>query len=160
MLDVSSKGTVPVLCVEGKVIDESLNIMLWALNINDPDCWLSLYSETDKKNAMQLIEENDNNFKLWLDKYKYADRFPEHSPEYYRQKCDSFLLKLENALQDKSHLLASKVTFADIAIFPFIRQFSMVDKNWFDQCPYKGVRAWLNTLLALPLFTRVMAKIT
>lgn len=163
MLDVSNKGTVPVLCVgglegKGRVIDESLDIMLWALGINDPDGWYSLYSEADKNNAMQLIQNNDNDFKVWLDRYKYADRFPGQSPEYYREKCGIFLLQLEDILKNSSCLLASRITLADIAIFPFVRQFSMVDKAWFDQCHYPGVRTWLNTLLDLPLFSRVMAK--
>jgi glutathione S-transferase len=158
MLDVSRKGTVPVLCDGTKVIDESLDIMLWALAINDPDQWCSRYSETQKATAMQLIDENDNDFKNWLDKYKYADRHPEHEPEYYRHQGTNFLAKLDNNLQKQRHLITSAITMADIAIFPFVRQFSMVDREWFDQCDFKALRIWLDKLLEMPVFKLVMAK--
>ena len=88
MLELSSKGTVPMLVVDDQVIDESLDIMLWALNINDPDGWYADYSEAEKSHAMQLITQNDEEFKGWLDKYKYADRHPEFSQDYYREKCE------------------------------------------------------------------------
>jgi glutathione S-transferase len=158
MLDVSRKGTVPVLCDGTKVIDESLDIMLWALAINDPDQWCSRYSETQKATAMQLIDENDNDFKNWLDKYKYADRHPELEPEYYRHQGTNFLAKLDNNLQKQRHLITSAITMADIAIFPFVRQFSMVDREWFDQCDFKALRIWLDKLLEMPVFKLVMAK--
>ncbi len=158
MLDLSKKGKVPVLVVDEKVIDESLDIMLWALAIKDPDGWYSQYTETDIKIAMQLITQNDEEFKAWLDKYKYSDRHPECSQEYYREKCGDFLLILETTLQNNSYLIGEKITLGDIAIFPFVRQFAMVNQNWFDHCHYPGVRNWLANLLDLPLFTRVMAK--
>ncbi len=158
MLNVSRKGTVPVLCDGTTVIDESLDLMLWALAINDPDQWYSGYLETQKVTAMQLIDENDNDFKSWLDKYKYAERHPEHEPEYYRHQCTNFLAKLDSSLQKQSHLITSAITLADIAIFPFVRQFSRVDQDWFDQCDFKALRIWLGTLLELPVFKRVMAK--
>ena len=158
MLDLSSKGTVPVLIADGEVIDESLDIMLWALNINDPDGWYAQYSETDKKLAMQLIKQNDEEFKVWLDKYKYADRHPEFSQEYYREQCGIYLQVLETALQNNSYLMGETISLADIAIFPFIRQFAMVDFNWFKHCHYSEIRNWLSSLLGSPLFTRVMAK--
>ncbi|MFT5320782.1 MAG: glutathione S-transferase [Pseudohongiellaceae bacterium] len=158
MLDLSSKGTVPVLLVDDNVIDESLDIMLWALANNDPDNWCSQYSETEKKYAMQLIRQNDTEFKEWLDKYKYADRHPEFSQAYYRQNCEKYLQVLEAALHSNSYLMGEKITLADIAIFPFIRQFSMVDKNWFDHCHYPTLRQWLSKLLGTGLFIRVMAK--
>ena len=158
MLDLSKKGKVPVLVVDGKVIDESLDIMLWALKVKDPDGWYSQYTETDIKIAMQLITQNDEEFKAWLDKYKYADRHPEFNQEYYREKCGKYLLVLETTLQNKSYFLGENISLADIAIFPFVRQFAMVDKGWFDHCHYPGVRNWLASLLILPLFTRVMAK--
>ncbi len=158
MLDVSSKGTVPVLVTEDGVIDESLDIMLWALDFNDPDGWYSRYSEADKAFAMQLIAQNDESFKPWLDKYKYADRHPEFDQGYYRGQCENYLQVIETALQKSAYLMGETVSLADMAIFPFIRQFSMVDKNWFDACPFTHLRRWLTKLLDLPLFTRVMAK--
>ena len=158
MLDLSSKGTVPVLLVDDNVIDESLDIILWALAKNDPDNWCSQYSETEKQYAMQLIRQNEEEFKAWLDKYKYADRHTEFSQEYYRQNCENFLQILETTLQSNTHLMSENITLADIAIFPFIRQFAMVDKNWFDHCIYPAVRYWLNSFLDSALFIRVMAK--
>ena len=158
MLDLSKKGTVPVLFFDDQIIDESLDIMLWALANNDPDNWCSQYSETEKKHAMQLIRQNDEEFKVWLDKYKYADRHPEFSQEYYRQNCENFLQILETTLQSNTYLMSENITLADIATFPFIRQFAMVDKSWFDHCSYPAVRHWLNSFLDSALFIRVMAK--
>ena len=158
MLDLSKKGTVPVLVVNDKVIDESLDIMLWALSINDPDGWYSHFTESESKITLQLITQSDEEFKVWLDKYKYADRHPEFNQEYYREKCGEYLLILETALQKNSYLMGENISLGDIAIFPFVRQFAMVDKSWFDHCHYSGVRNWLASLLDLPLFTRVMAK--
>ena len=158
MLELSSKGTVPMLVVDDQVIDESLDIMLWALNINDPDGWYADYSEAGKIHAMQLITQNDEEFKGWLDKYKYADRHPEFSQDYYREKCEVFLQVLETALEKSAYLMGETISLADIAIFPFIRQFAMVDKNWFDSCPFPKTRSWLNSFLDLPLFTHVMAE--
>lgn len=158
MLDVSSKGTVPVLIDGDNVIDESLDIMLWALERNDPDNWYSTLPQDAVAKGLNLINHNDHEFKTWLDRYKYADCHPEHSQEYYRSKCGDFLNKLEVILQQQPYLIRDEISFADIAIFPFIRQFSMVDKDWFNLSPYPGVRAWLGSLLDLPLFARVMAK--
>ena len=96
LLALSPKGTVPVLVdVNGEVIEESLEIMLWALNQNDPACWLL----NDENISRKLIDENDLNFKKNLDRYKYADRFPEHSKEYYRSQCEIFLNVLNDKLQ-------------------------------------------------------------
>ena len=157
MLDISSKGTVPVLSVDSTVIDESIDIMYWALNKNDPDNWLDI---SDNQNTFfkELLSENDTSFKFWLDKYKYASRFPEYTEEYYRNKAEEFLLKLEYILQDSKYLLSSEIKIADISIFPFIRQFSMVDKVWFDSCKYTRVREWLESIITSPLFINVMKK--
>ena len=158
MLEASSKGTVPVLCLDDHVIDESLDIMKWALSINDPDQWLSAYTEAQADEAWQLVNCNDNEFKHWLDKYKYSSRFPEYEESYYRDQCDSFLAILETKLSRQAFLFGNSITFADIAIFPFVRQFSMVDQKWFEQCHYPALRIWLNSLLDLPLFKHIMAK--
>jgi glutathione S-transferase len=160
MLDLSKKGTVPVLFFDDQIIDESLDIMLWALTINDPDGWHSHFTETESKIAFQLIAQSDEEFKVWLDKYKYADRHPEFNQEYYREKCGEYLLVLETALQKNPFLMREKISLGDIAIFPFVRQFAMVDIGWLDHSPYPLVRNWLASLLDLPLFTRVMAKTT
>jgi len=156
MLTVSPKGTVPVLVLpDGKVIDESLDIMAWALSRNDPDGWL-----TNDSRFQELIAENDGSFKRALDQYKYATRFPEQSAETYRQQGERFLVRLEALLAEHAYLLSDKLTQADVAIFPFIRQSSMVDADWFAAAPYPRLRQWLAGLLASDLFNGVMQKQT
>lgn len=154
MLAVSPKATVPVLVLtDGNVIDESLEIMAWALAQNDPDGWL-----TDNPLLQTLLNENDGSFKQALDRYKYASRFPEQSAEHYRQQGEVFLTKLEALLIKHRYLQSDKLTQADIAIFPFIRQFSMVDSAWFATSPYPHLRSWLEGLVASTLFEDIMKK--
>ncbi len=154
MLDASAKGTVPVLVLpDGQVIDESLDIMLWALQQHDPKHWL-----THQDQAMPLIQYNDQSFKPWLDKYKYADRFPEQPQAYYRGQGEAFLQRLETQLNQQAFLHDNHPTLADYAIFPFIRQFAFVDKLWFEQAPYPKLQAWLHHLLHSPLFEKIMVK--
>ncbi len=154
MLQASAKGTVPVLvCADGQVIDESLDIMLWALQQHDPHHWLA-----EKEPSLKLITENDQTFKLWLDQYKYADRFPEHPQNYYRQQGELFLQQLEAKLQTHSFLLSHQPQLADYAIFPFIRQFAFVDKHWFDSSPYPKLQLWLSFHLQSKLFLQAMQK--
>ena len=125
MLLASPKATVPVLvCHDQTVIDESLDIMLWALEHNDPEHWLSDSPHTE---IHPLILQNDTQFKTHLDHYKYADRFPEQSPLVYRQQGEVFLKQLELILADQAFLNANNATLTDIALFPFIRQFAYVD---------------------------------
>lgn len=154
MLDISPKGTVPVLALaNGEIIDESLDIMLWALQQSDPKNWLQ-----HKEEAFILIEENDNTFKPWLDKYKYADRFPEQTQTFYRTQGELFLHKLENKLSQFTFLFDNQPTLADFTIFPFVRQFAFVDKAWFNQSTYPKLQKWLNTHLENPLFEKIMVK--
>ena len=154
-LALSPKGTVPVLVQsDGKIIEESLEIMLWALNINDREHWVL----KDNDLCQKLIFENDFNFKKNLDKYKYADRFPEHSKEYYRSQCEIFLNALEEKLQFKLYLIEDRISIADIAIFPFIRQFRLVDENWFLNSKYDALKKWLQGLINSRMFKEVMKK--
>ena len=155
MIQASSKATVPVLILtDGSVIDESVDIMLWSLQLNDPQHWLSFPNEQ----ISLLIGENDNIFKIHLDHYKYADRFPEHPSLYYRQKGEVFLQQLETRLQQHQFLLGNSTSLADIALFPFIRQFAYVDIKWFDNCPYPRLIQWLNYWINNELFLKVMNK--
>ena len=155
MLQVSPKGTVPVLVLaDGQVIDQSLDIMHWALRQRDVDGWLS----ADVVQSQQLIAENDGAFKQNLDRYKYAIRFPEQPAEYYRNAGEQFLEKLELQLQSGDFLFGNTVTLADIAIFPFIRQFAAVDHGWFETTDYIKLKYWLQRLVTSALFERVMAK--
>jgi len=156
MLDISAKGTVPVLQLpNGQVIDESIDIVNWALQQNDP---LGLLYSAPEKAMRSLIEKNDHQFKSNLDFYKYAVRFPEKPSEQYRLDCEGFLDILENKLRENKFLFGDKMSLADLAIFPFVRQFAAVDRDWFAGCDYKFVRAWLNRWLAEPIFLSVMIK--
>ncbi|MGY1490489.1 glutathione S-transferase [Methylobacillus pratensis] len=157
MLQVSPKGTVPVLVLpDGAVIDESLDIMRWALQQHDPEDWLG--NPALLARAESLIAENDGAFKRALDRYKYAIRFPEQPPEAYRGQGEAFLQQLESRLQQQSYLLGDHAGLADVAIFPFVRQFSMVDPAWFEAAPYPRLRAWLQAWLASVRFAAVMQK--
>ncbi|MDO6763105.1 glutathione S-transferase [Agarivorans sp. 1_MG-2023] len=155
MLALSPKGTVPVLKLEnGEVIEESVEIMLWALEQADPQAWLA----PNHSKMLQWVEENDGQFKSALDKYKYAVRFPEHSPEDYRQQGELFLLKIEQQLSLTSYLMGEQLSLADMALLPFIRQFASVDLQWFEQAPYPQLQAWLKQFIDSALFRSIMQK--
>ena len=154
MLALSPKGTVPVLSVDGRVIDESLAIMRWALAQNDPEDWLL----GDDEATRALIEENDQGFKHQLNRYKYAERYPEQPMEHYRAEGEIFLSRLEGLLAEREYLLAGHLSLADVALAPFVRQFAHVDREWFGRAPYPRLRAWLQRFLESPLFIAVMAK--
>ena len=156
MLAVSAKGTVPVLqLADGRVLDQSLDIMHWALADSDPRQWrrIEFGEATD-----ELIAHNDGEFKTALDRYKYWERFPAESQDYYRAQGELFLAQLESRLSAKRYLFGEQITLADVALFPFVRQFAFVDKAWFDQSPYPKLRAWLDEHLASELFVRAMKK--
>jgi glutathione S-transferase len=156
MLEISSKGTVPVLLLpDGKVIDESLEIMFWALQQQDTDYWLDAKIQLDMD---VLVQSNDAEFKYYLDRYKYADRYPEFPQMFYRQKAELFLQELENRLRHSQFLCGEQILFADAAVFPFIRQFAAVDKQWFDASRYQALNTWLQQWLASELFVSVMKK--
>ena len=148
LLSISPKGTFPVLQVS--------DIMNWALQKHDPDQWLSANLF---ESAQLLIQQNDNEFKYWLDRYKYADRYPEHPLEFYRSHCEHWFALLESHLiAHNGFLLADRYTLADMALFPFVRQCAHVDREWFLQTPYVYLQAWLEKLIDSDLFTAVMKK--
>ncbi|MFT5720746.1 MAG: glutathione S-transferase [Motiliproteus sp.] len=158
LVRLSPKATVPVLqLVDGRVIDESRDIMLWALGKSDPEEWLDEEPETLTL-INELIQENDLDFKPRLDRYKYADRYPEFTALEYRQQGERFLGQLERRLTQTRYLAGARKTLADAAIFPFIRQFAGVDPEWFQAAPYPRVRNWLQHWLASTLFQEVMPK--
>ncbi len=158
MLALSSKGTVPVLSVEDRVIDESLEIMRWALEQNDPQDWLLKDDPAAQQLSATLIEANDQVFKLHLNRYKYAERYPEHPMEHYRAEGEVFLRRLDELLQQRACLVADHLSLADIALAPFIRQFAHVDRDWFAQTPYRHLQVWLQEILESTLFSAIMAK--
>jgi glutathione S-transferase len=157
MVALSPKATVPVLVLaDGRVIDESLDIMNWALSQQDKDGWRKI----DLDAAKALIAENDGSFKQSLDAYKYAERHPEKTPEEHRQDGEVFLAKLESMLlsQGEGGLFGRLPTMPDVAIFPFIRQFKGVDSQWFESSPYPKLNIWLNSLITSDLFINIMKK--
>ena len=156
MLAISPKGTVPVLqLADGTVIEESDEIMMWALTQNDPH---GLLDKNTLPQANALIAQNDNEFKYWLDRYKYADRYPEMTQSEYRQRGEVFLQVLETLLTKNVYLLGDSVTTADIGIMPFVRQFAHVDREVFCGLPYPKLQQWLQDWLEHPLFLQVMTK--
>lgn len=159
MLATSPKATVPVLqLVSGQVIDESRDVMLWALGIDDPAGLLD--DGKVPESTTKLLDENDREFKHWLDRYKYADRYPEESATSYRERGEIFLGSLESKLAGSSYLCGERVSIADIGVMPFVRQFAMVDKAWFDEADYPALRRWLYEWLEAPEFKAIMKKYT
>lgn len=156
MLDISPKGTVPVLLTpEGLVIQESIEIMSWAMG----DDAHVLTHEPNAQHA--LIARLDEEFKLALDRYKYHVRHPEHSRAHYQSEALEFIDTLELRLATSTHLFADAPQFADLASMPFVRQFAMVDRDWFfDHPDYPHTQRWLTGWLESPLFKRIMHKYT
>jgi glutathione S-transferase len=155
MLLASPKGTVPVLCVDGLVLEESLDIMLWALGQSDPDGWL----QVDSRKAKTWVANNDGPFKTLLDQYKYPSRYPELNPdEVLSSAMELMLYPIENALQEQAYLLGNKISWVDVAIFPFIRQFAMVNPEQFKQLPLPKTCQWLNKNIESALFEAIMEK--
>lgn len=156
MLAISPKGTVPVLQSGSLVIEQSYDIMKWALRQHDPDRWLSTETESV---IDQWIEKNDGPFKKLLDQYKYPDRYPDiYIEETLNQATSLFLDPINEQLKEGAYLLGPKISLADIAIFPFVRQFSMVDPGWIDQSGLNYLKRWLNERLESTLFLSVMQK--
>ena len=156
MLAISPKGTVPVLqLVDGTVIEESREIMIWALEQQDPQ---GLLDAEVLQQANALIDKNDNEFKYWLDRYKYADRHIDMTQTEYRHKGEIFLQVLEELLTKNPYLLGKTVTIADIGIMPFVRQFAHVDRDVFYSLPYPNLQRWLQDWLQHPFFLQTMTK--
>jgi len=151
LLEASPKGTVPVLVLaDGTVIDESIEIMRWALARNDPEGWLD-------RNDTGLIERNDGSFKHDLDRYKYPDRH-QSDAMLHRQRGLEFLRLLDERLTEHPQLCGSHRGIADAATMPFVRQFAAVDRDWFAAQPIPHVQNWLEHHLNSPLFSAIMAR--
>ena len=162
ILTASPKGTVPVLVLpSGQVIDESLDIMRWALAQNDPYSWLTQATLAD---MLALIADNDGKFKHALDRYKYPNRYPLESGGdakafalTQRLKAASWLQTLEPCLS-QGWLFSPQASMADMATLPFVRQFAHTDAAWFAAQPWPQLQAWLARFEASGLFESVMAK--
>jgi UPF0176 protein len=158
LLEFSPKATVPVLVLpDGTVIDESLEIMDWALSKADPHKWADPHSN-DLERTRTLIAKNDGPFKNHLDKYKYSTRFENEDPLVHRLAAEEFLEELEAVLKNSKFLSGSTFGYADAAIAPFIRQFASTDRQWFDQCDRPHLIAWLNDFLEDERFRQCMKK--
>lgn len=165
MLAISPKGTVPVLALtsldnseQPVVIDESLDIMLWALSQSDPSNLLINDNLGIAQQMHALIAENDHQFRPNLSSYKHAKRYHLDSLLESRQNCEVFLNKLENRLIQHAFLMGVKPSLADYAILPFIRQVSRVERQWYLQAPYPQLQHWLNKHLQSRLFAKAMTK--
>jgi len=166
MLEISPKGTVPVLQTrEGQVIEESLEVMLWALRQNDPEYWLlpeqpeQLPERGDEFSMLDLIGRCEVEFKPHLDRYKYANRYHGVNPIDHRTKAEDFIAELDNRLRNGIWLFGSRPALADYAIAPFIRQFANTDVAWFSQAPYPYLHKWLNQILVSEPFLSIMEKL-
>lgn len=157
LIQISPKATVPVVHLENHdVLEESLDIMLFALS-RKPAYTEILLPTAHKAEIFDLIAQNDGDFKWALDRYKYADRY-EESQHFYREKGEAFLTQLNARLTSQRYLMGNEITLADLAIFPFIRQFAHVDKKWFDDSEYPALIQWLDRWLSSDLFKSIMRK--
>lgn len=171
MLQVSPKGTVPVLVfpdsnqeysIDSKVIDESLDIMVWALQQNDPEDLLHKDSPDDFIEMLELIRRNDKEFKPQLEIYKKSKRFRTGTEVEERQKCEVFIAELEARLTTENlsggYFVGEKPGLIDYALIPFVRQFSRVNKAWFKQAPYPLLRNWIEKQMQTRLYAKAMEK--
>jgi len=153
-LRASASATVPNLQAGNLNLDESLDIMLWALGQNDPHGLLNMPAIGET-----LIAQNDGPFKAALDHTKYATRYPGLDQQTERRKASEFIQSLNTRLTENLFLTGDRPTLADIAIFPFVRQFAYIDRNWFDAQPWPQVILWLDSFLQSADFQTAMTKI-
>lgn len=154
MLTASPKATVPVLVInQSSVIDQSLDIMLWALSENDPSNLL----QGNQVAMLELIHRTDNEFVDALKKYKAASRYHDVEKDSYRLHCEAYISDLEQRLTQHEYIMGDTPSLADYAILPFIRQFSRVERQWYRQAPYPLIQCWLNKHYQQTVFTQAMA---
>ena len=156
MLAISPKGTVPVLILEnGDILDESLDVMLWAIEQGN----LRNLFNSGKKEILDLIKINDGEFKDAIDRYKYSSLYPEKPMIEYRKMCEPFLEKIESYLEKNKFIFGKNISLADLAIFPFIRQFCRVDIDWFNSSLFKKIKEWTLFFEGSENFIDIMRKI-
>ncbi|GAC29600.1 glutathione S-transferase [Brumicola pallidula] len=156
MLIASAKGTVPILVVSRKqVIDESLDVMLWSLGKSDP-ANLLLESAGKLPDLLAFIAVYDREFKPCIERYKAAKRYHEPNLVECRQACEAYIQDLEQRLSEHDYIFGEHESIADIAIFPFIRQFAKVERQWYVQSSYLNLKRWLNRYLQSGMFNKVM----
>ena len=172
MINASAKATVPIIVLPcSTVIDESLDVMLWALRENDPSNLLRVSSLHDDTNNVKisessaelaeilaLINQFDKGFKACLEAYKCAKRYHEPNLTECRAACEVYIKNLEQRLSQHQYVIDDNESMADIALLPFIRQFAKVERQWYLQSQYINIKRWLNQYLQSAMFTKVMAK--
>lgn len=159
LIAASPKATVPVLVLPNSIVlEESVDVMLWALNETDPDDLLQSKSDCSLSEMLTLINTFDHDFKTCLEQYKCAKRYRESNIVECREVCEQYLKILEHRLISNKFLMSNTESLVDIALVPFIRQFARVERQWYLQSPYPNVRQWLNSYLQSAMFTKVMAK--
>ncbi|HEY8879589.1 MAG TPA: glutathione S-transferase [Roseateles sp.] len=160
LLALSPKATVPVLQLpDGSVIEESWDIMRWALDAPDGQGW---WARAQSPANLDLLERNDGGFKHHLDRWKYPQRYASEAltPDAHRDKALDVLLRpLEARLHGAPYLGGATPCATDLAVMPFVRQFASVDPAWFARLDLPSVRAWLNGWLISPLFAACMVKL-
>ena len=155
MLQISAKGTVPVLELPNKVLDESLDIISWAMESHPESVYV--FSTKEKLMSESLIQQFDSKFKYHLDRYKYASRYEANSSEHQKE-CKNILEKLDNKINPNPWIFGEKVSLLDISILPFIRQCKIANPEWFFEQNFKKVIALLNFFEASDLFIDAMKK--
>ncbi|MEY4563192.1 MAG: hypothetical protein RLZZ618_2469 [Pseudomonadota bacterium] len=158
LLAMSPKGTVPVMLLpDGRVLEESLDILRWALGQNDP---LAVLQVGDASDIHDLIDRNDGPFKQQLDRYKYPERHPDIPAELTRgEAVDRHLGPLNDRLALSTQLCGERVSVADLALMPFVRQFAQVDADWFAQSGLAHLKRWLDAWTSSPMFEAAMGKL-
>ena len=157
-LNLSPKGTVPVLITNsGEVLEESLDIIYWALNKNDPHKWLAK-GKLENRDIIKLLDDLENKFKPNLDKYKYPSRFSGVDQYFHRDKNLCFLKKLNSYLENNKSLNCEHLSLLDYAIFPFVRQFRNVDQEWFEKLNFIFLNKWINQIIDSKDFSSIMKK--
>jgi len=155
MLKLSPKGTVPVLIFKDLILDESLDIMIWAKENSNVT---SKINSEDYVLEKKIMEINDGEFKEKLDLYKYTSYQESKLKEKYRNDCEIFIKTLDLRLKNQDYLLSNNLGYSDIAIFPFIRQFLNVDLDWFEKSNYENLKKWVAKISKSELFFRIMQK--
>ncbi|CAH6993887.1 Glutathione S-transferase [Vibrio chagasii] len=159
LLASSPKGTVPVLVLsDGKVIEQSLDVMMWALHQNDPHDLLRSSNPSLSEQIHQLIQQNDNEFIGHLEKYRASVRYRNDDIEQRRNLCEAFISELEAKLAHHDYFFGDSPSLADFAVMPFVSQFVRVEKKWFVQSEYQNVGRWLRSHLESKLYTQVMKQ--
>ncbi len=151
-LKVSNSGTVPCLQLKDKIIDESIDIMIWALRKNDPEGWLDMPAE-----GYRLIDEVEKKFKPNLDKTKYASRYPQNVSKVSTNLAIEYLINLDKKINGK-FFFGEQPKLADIAIFPFVRQFANIDINWFNEFGWQKIQNWLKAFVGSNMFDKSQKK--